>query len=75
MANQELSAADVQRMKQKGEELKKTLSKLEEKGDSLDQEIWEKEMNYTRKHEKVLQFFHFPHDKIFKRRTTGLMVT
>ena len=60
MANQELSAADVQRMKQKGEELKKTLSKLEEKGDSLDQEIWEKEMNYTRKHEKVL--FHFPHD-------------
>ena len=54
MANQELSAADVQRMKQKGEELKKTLSKLEEKGDSLDQEIWEKEMNYTRKHEKVL---------------------
>jgi hypothetical protein len=49
-----LSAADVQRIKQKSEELKKTLLKLEETSDSLDQEIWEKEMAYARRHEQVL---------------------
>ncbi len=54
LANQELSAADVQRIKKKSEELKKTLLKLEETSDSLDQEIWEKEMAYARRHEQVL---------------------
>ncbi|XP_028409800.1 kinetochore protein NDC80 homolog [Dendronephthya gigantea] len=54
LANQELSAADVQRMKQEGDELKKTLTKLEETSDSMDQEIWEKEMSYARRHEQVL---------------------
>ena len=54
LANQELSAADVQRIKQRSGELKKTLSKLEEASDSLDQEIWEKEMSYARRHEQVL---------------------
>jgi hypothetical protein len=49
-----LSAADVQRIKQRSGELKKALSKLEEASDSLDQEIWEKEMNYARRHEQVL---------------------
>ena len=53
LANQELSAADVQRMRQKSEELKKALSKLEGQRDSLDEEIWEKEMSYARRHEQV----------------------
>lgn len=53
LGNQELSAADVQRIKQKSGELKKTLVKLEETSDSLDQHIWEKEMAYARRHEQV----------------------
>ena len=54
LANQELSAADVQRIRQKSEELKTTLCNLEEIRDSLDQEIWEKEMAHARRHEQVL---------------------
>lgn len=52
--NQELSAADVQRMKKESLERKKTLTKVEEQRDSLDQEFWETEMAYAKKHEQTL---------------------
>ena len=42
--NQELSAADVERMKHEKRELQKTIEQLEKERDYFDQQIWEKEM-------------------------------
>lgn len=51
--NQELSAADVERMKHEKRELQKTIEQLEKERDYFDQQIWEKEMQYAKKHEEV----------------------
>lgn len=51
--NQELSAADVERMKHEKRELQKALEQLEKSRDYFDQQIWEKEMQYAKKHEEV----------------------
>ena len=51
--NQELSAADVERMKHEKRELQKAIEQLEKGRDYFDQQIWEKEMQYAKKHEEV----------------------
>lgn len=51
--NQELSAADVERMKHEKRELQKAVEQLEKGRDYFDQQIWEKEMQYAKKHEEV----------------------
>lgn len=51
--NQELSAADVERMKHEKKELQKAIEQLEKGRDYFDQQIWEKEMQYAKKHEEV----------------------
>lgn len=51
--NQELSAADVERMKHEKRELQKAIEQLEKERDYFDQQIWEKEMQYAKKHEEV----------------------
>ena len=53
LAKQELCAADVQRMKYKADEQRKILEKLHERRDTLDENIWETEMNYARRYEQV----------------------
>ncbi|XP_068697967.1 kinetochore protein NDC80 homolog isoform X1 [Montipora foliosa] len=50
--NQELSAADVERMKHEKRELQKAVEQLEKSRDYFDQQIWEKEMQYAKKHEE-----------------------
>ncbi|XP_067051748.1 kinetochore protein NDC80 homolog isoform X2 [Acropora muricata] len=50
--NQELSAADVERMKHEKRELQKTVEQLEKNRDYFDQQIWEKEMQYAKNHEE-----------------------
>lgn len=51
--NQELSAADVERMKHEKRELQKAIEQLEKERDYFDQQIWEKEMQYAKKHEET----------------------
>jgi len=51
--NQELSAADVERMKHEKRELQKAIEELEKGRDYFDQQIWEKEMQYAKKHEET----------------------
>jgi len=51
--NQELSAADVERMKHEKRELQKAIEQLEKGRDYFDQQIWEKEMQYAKKHEET----------------------
>ncbi|KAJ7363666.1 kinetochore-associated Ndc80 complex subunit ndc80 [Desmophyllum pertusum] len=51
--NQELSAADVERMKHEKRELQKTVEQLEKGRDYFNQQIWEKEMQYAKKHEET----------------------
>ncbi|XP_046842838.1 kinetochore protein NDC80 homolog isoform X1 [Xenia sp. Carnegie-2017] len=55
LAKQELSAADVQRMKYKADEQRRILQKLHERRDTLDENIWATEMNYARRYEQVLE--------------------
>ncbi|XP_046861925.1 kinetochore protein NDC80 homolog [Xenia sp. Carnegie-2017] len=54
LAKQELSAADVQRMKHKADEQRRILEKLDERRDTLDENIWETEINHARRYEQVL---------------------
>lgn len=51
--NQELSAGDVERMKHEKKELQKAKEQLEKSRDYFDQQIWEKEMQYAKKHEET----------------------
>ena len=51
--NQELSAADVERMKLEKKELQKAVEQLGKSRDYFDQQIWEKEMQYAKKYEEV----------------------
>jgi len=73
--NQELSAADVERMKHEKRELQKAIEQLEKGRDYFDQQIWEKEMQYAKKHEEVSleqlsivgSVFHSEKNKLFPR--------
>ncbi|KAM7440889.1 kinetochore-associated Ndc80 complex subunit ndc80 [Porites harrisoni] len=51
--NQELSAADVERMKLEKKELQKAVEQLGKSRDYFDQQIWEKEMQYAKKYEET----------------------
>lgn len=51
--NQELSSADVERMKHEKKELQKAIEQQERERDYFNQQIWEKEMQYAKKHEEV----------------------
>ena len=50
---QELSAGDVQRIKKERQELCKMVEALEKERDYLDQEIWNKEMQFAKEYEQV----------------------
>ena len=51
--NQELSSADVERMKHEKKELQKAIEQQERERDYFNQQIWEKEMQFAKKHEEV----------------------
>lgn len=51
--NQELSSADVERMKHEKKELQKVIEQQERERDYFNQQIWEKEMQFAKKHEEV----------------------
>ena len=55
--NQELSAADVKRMKYKKKELQNAVENLEKSRDYFDQQILEKEMQYAKKREEVRKMY------------------
>ena len=57
--NQELSAADVERMKHEKRELQRAVEQLEKSRDYFDQQIWEKEMQYAKKHEEVRGLYEY----------------
>lgn len=51
--NQELSSADVERMKHEKKELQKAIEQQERERDYFNQQIWEKEMQFAKKHEET----------------------
>ncbi|XP_031567459.1 kinetochore protein NDC80 homolog [Actinia tenebrosa] len=51
--NQEMSPADVLRIKKEKQELMKQLQQLEKHRDQLDQQIWDQEMQYAKIHEET----------------------
>ena len=66
LANQELSASDVQRLHAEMRQLTNMLEDLEKGTQELDQEIWNEEKQIAKKQEMVCaRMFYFCYIKIF----------